>query len=147
MRLFEPIHLLSCASINKIIERIKRCGKRRKFSLSTSLIPIEWEKAKMLLDGYERKIEKSFAENYEEDYRIGLIEKYVSDKSRVCLAEIWQKAIYTSYAPKFPTMRRSDANEIAHILVDVLGYDRGYAENFGEYGKQKSYYKEIDKND
>lgn len=105
------------------------------------------EKAKMLLDGYERKIEKSFAENYEEDYRIGLIEKYVSGKSRVCLAEIWQKAIYPGYEPKFPTMKRSDANEIAHILVDVLGYERGYAENFGEYGKQKSYYKEIYKND
>ena len=105
------------------------------------------EKAKMLLEGYERKFEKSFAENYEEDYRIGLIEKYVSGKSRVCLAEIWQKAIYPSYAPKFPSMKRSDANEIAHILVDVLGYERGYAENFGEYGKQKSYYKEICKND
>lgn len=104
------------------------------------------DKAKKLLEMYEEKTEKTektFSESYEEDYRIGLIEKYVSEKkkNRVCIAEIWQKAIYPDYAPKFPILRRRDANEIARILVDILGYERGNAENFSEYGKQKSYHK------
>ena len=79
------------------------------------------------------------SEAEQDDYRVGLIEEYVSDRECVCLIEIWQNAIYAGKAPYYPEMRRGDANEVSTILVNKLGWNRGTVKRFPEYGKQKSY--------
>ena len=73
-----------------------------------------------------------------DDWREGVIEAYLDGKIRTCLIEIWQRALYKDRSPHFPEMRRKDSNEIIGIVVNKMGWIRGNAENFGDFGKQRA---------
>jgi hypothetical protein len=99
-------------------------------------------KAKNLLDDYEQKLvltQQPIDEN--DDWKKGIIEEYLNDKTSVCLIQIWQEALYKNYAPRFPEMKRKNSNELVEIIVNQLGWERGNVEIFNGYGKQKSYHK------
>lgn len=70
----------------------------------------------------------------EEDYRVGMIEKYIKDRKQVCVIEVWQKALDNPYDKP----ARKDSNEIATILRN-LGWDTKKSIRFKEYGKQKAW--------
>lgn len=76
----------------------------------------------------------------QDDWREGVIENYLQGKIRTCLIEIWQNALYKDRAPYYPEMKRRDSNELIAIVVNKLGWTRGYTENFSGFGKQKSFY-------
>lgn len=58
----------------------------------------------------------------EDDYRIGLIEDYLSNQEEVCVLELWKYALGMS---EFSKPSKKDSNEIAIIM-----------QNFDEWGKQ-----------
>ena len=72
-----------------------------------------------------------------EDWRVGVIETYLRDKTSVCLLQIWYEALG---AFKSGSMTQKDSRELAEILVKQLGWERGNVKNFGGvYSKQKSF--------
>lgn len=88
----------------------------------------------------------------QDDWREGLIKQYLDEKEKsgekkVCLIEIWQKALYPSRSPYYPEMSRRDAYALAAILCNKLGWIRGNSSTFDDYGSQKCYYKEPPKID
>lgn len=89
----------------------------------------------------EIKGEQTAAE--QDDWREGVIARYISAKRSVCLIEIWQNALYANRAPHYPIMRRKDGNELVAILTSKCGWERAGVENFGTYGKQKAYHRPI----
>ena len=91
------------------------------------------------------KEEQAAAE--QDDWREGVIEKYLNGKKRTCLIQVWQEALYPDRAPHYPEMKRRDANALSAIIVNKMGWVRGNSENFDDYGKQKSYHKEPPKID
>lgn len=74
-----------------------------------------------------------------EDWRIGIIEKYLQDRTIVCLLQIWYEALGMFSSGK---MTQKESRELSEILVNQLGWQRGNVKNFGEtYAKQKSFHR------
>ncbi len=84
-------------------------------------------------------IKEQQQEAEQEDWKVGVIERYCESRKSVCLLELWQCALYVSRAPYYPEMRRRDSNELAEILVHKLGWFRGGPEYFDDFGKQRSF--------
>lgn len=79
----------------------------------------------------------------EDDYRVGMIEKYLEDKQEVCVLEIWRKALYNEYTS--PT--RKDSCDIALILSKIKGWKKGVgSRRFLAYGPQK-FWERVDEDD
>lgn len=75
----------------------------------------------------------------EDDYRVGMIEKYMATKTRVCVLEIWQKALKEYGSPT-----RKDSCDIGVILSKVKGWERAKKPTrFEEYGLQK-YWEKVE---
>ena len=72
----------------------------------------------------------------EDDYRVGMISDYISQKDRVCILELWQCALNNEFSK--PTRRES--NELTLILQN-LGWVRGKIEHHGHYGNQLFWHK------
>lgn len=70
----------------------------------------------------------------EEDYRVGMIDRYIHDREQVCIIEVWKRALDNPYDK--PT--RKDSNDIAAILRN-LGWDTNRSARFNEYGVQKAW--------
>lgn len=66
-------------------------------------------------------IREKQSEAVEDDYRVGMIEEYLEDKSCVCILEIWQKALNMS---EFVKPTKKESNEIALILQSLSGWER-----------------------
>ncbi len=82
-----------------------------------------------LLDEIRRKQ----AEAVEDDYRVGLIQEYLSDKNETCIIELWQKALNNEQQK--PT--KKDSNDIAQILDSLDEWERNpKTRRFYEYGPQ-----------
>lgn len=80
----------------------------------------------------ESIIREHQADVAEEDYRLGLIEKYVENRDEVCVIEIWHKALDNLYEKP----QRKDSSEIA-IMLRNLGWETTCQKRFKEYGKQR----------
>ncbi|WP_173444553.1 virulence-associated E family protein [Selenomonas ruminantium] len=91
------------------------------------------------------KEEQAAAE--QDDWRVGLVEQYLDGKEKVCLIEVWQRALYPDRSPYYPEMTRRDAYALSAIICNKLGWVRGNVSDFGDYGRQKSFYKEPPKID
>ena len=74
-----------------------------------------------------------------EDYRVGLIEQYLVGKDKVCCLQVYKEAI-CHFEGSSARMTKADANDIAEILTNKLGWQRGCVTNFGPiYAKQKAF--------
>ena len=74
----------------------------------------------------------------EDDYRVGMIESYVENKTKVCVMELWQDALDSGYTK--PTRRES--NEITLILQSIGGWERGRVERHPKFGNQMFWYRQ-----
>ena len=81
----------------------------------------------------------------QDDWREGLIEQYLNGKEKVCLIEVWQRALYQNRSPYYPEMTRRDACALSTILCNKLGWSRGNVCDFGNYGRQKAFYRDPPK--
>lgn len=89
------------------------------------------------------KEEQAAAE--QDDWRVGLVEQYLDGKEKVCLIEVWQRALYPDRSPYYPEMSRRDAYALSAIICNKLGWVRGNVSDFGDYGRQKSFSKSLRK--
>lgn len=56
----------------------------------------------------------------EDDYRDGLIEEYLQNKTQICILELWKNALKNEYSK--PT--KKDSNDISLILQSIDGWER-----------------------
>ena len=101
-----------------------------------------WAEAKALYDKGELKpyadrnlldeIRKMQGKAVEDDYRVGMIEDYISDKNKVCIMELWKYALKNEFSK--PTRRES--NELTLILQSIGGWERGKIEKHSAFGNQ-----------
>lgn len=106
-----------------------------------------WAEAKYLYDEgklipYANKslleeIHKKQTDAVEDDYRMGMIEKYCRSKEKVCIIELWQNALGNDHGK--PT--RKESNDIALILQVLPGWSKGKVEYSQEYGNQQHWNK------
>ena len=77
----------------------------------------------------------------EEDYRVGLIEDYLSTRNEVCILQLWQDALHMGEYTK-PSKR--DSMDISLILQNVPGWERVTSpKRFPGYGLQKYWVRGI----
>ena len=87
-----------------------------------------------------KTIEKNRELSEMEDYRIGIIEDYMQNKTDsdfVCCSEIWEKALEFNHDRR--PMTRTDANEIGEILRSKIGCKPAGKKYFRSYGTQHAY--------
>ena len=106
-----------------------------------------WAEAKYLYDRGElhpyadrnllEDIRKKQEQAVEDDYRIGMIERYIKNKDKVCVLELWKYALDNEFSK--PTRRES--NEITLILQSVGGWERGKIERHETFGNQMFWYR------
>ena len=96
-------------------------------------------KPKLYLPEHLQQIAEKMQQQFtEEDSRIGIIQKWLDEKSEdiTCIREIWDVALQENGSPT-----KRDANEIAEIMrFSIVGWRK--ADNpraCGAYGKQKCY--------
>lgn len=74
----------------------------------------------------------------EDDYRVGMIESYLIDKTRVCRLELWQKALQNEYSK--PT--RKDSQDLTLIMQQFDDWEMKDGIRFGGgVGKQRGWVK------
>ena len=79
------------------------------------------------------------SEAVEDDYRVGMIENYLEDKSKVCIIELWQQALKNENS----NPSRKDSNDIALILQkNFPNWKRSTNLRFPGYGPQKAWVRE-----
>lgn len=100
-----------------------------------------WAEAKFLYDKGElapyadrnllADIREKQEQAVEDDYRVGMIVDYVSNKDKVCVLELWKQALDNEFSK--PTRRES--NELT-LILQSLGWVRGKVEHHPSYGNQ-----------
>ena len=108
-----------------------------------------WAEAKHLYDEGKLKpyanrdllkeIREKQEQAVEDDYRVGMIESYLSNKDKVCIMELWKNALENEYSK--PTRRES--NEITLILQSIGGWERGKIEKHKSFGNQLTWNKKT----
>ena len=104
-----------------------------------------WAEAKAKLDDGEMKpyadrdlvsvIREMQAAAVEDDYRVGMIEDYLTDKKEICVLEIWQRALKMS---EFSKPSKKDSNEIGLIMQSMPGWEKQQTvKRFDDFGVQK----------
>ncbi|MBE6021654.1 MAG: hypothetical protein E7231_00310 [Cellulosilyticum sp.] len=79
----------------------------------------------------------------EDDFRVGMIEKYLENKNEVCVLEVWRNALLNDYT----TPSKKDSCDIGLILSKVKGWQKGKGtRRFMAYGSQK-YWERIPNDD
>lgn len=118
-----------------------------------------WAEAKALYDKGElfpyadrnilKDIREKQAEAVEDDYRVGMIEKYLQGKEKVCTLELWQSALDNQFSK--PT--RKESNDIVLIMQGMDGWVRAESpERSSQFGVQrfwhnKKYFENMCKED
>lgn len=77
----------------------------------------------------------------EDDYRIGMIENYIKNKTEVCIMELWKNALDNPFSK--PTRRES--NEITLILQSIGGWVRDKVKRHDDFGNQMFWKKTEEK--
>lgn len=100
------------------------------------------EKPKLILPESCREIaEELQAESMADDGKTGIITEYLTDKSRTCAIEIWQKALGEQSRPQ-----KWQASEINNIVLGLPGWKKMPSPaKFGEYGSQRGFQKDCSK--
>jgi predicted P-loop ATPase len=104
-----------------------------------------WAEAKAKLDVGEMKpyadrdlvavIREMQAAAVEDDYRVGMIEDYLEERTEVCVLEIWQNALKMG---EFSKPSKKDSTEIALILQGFDGWEKQpKVKRFANFGVQK----------
>ena len=104
-----------------------------------------WAEAKTKLDAGEMKpyadrdlvavIREMQAAAVEDDYRVGMIEDYLEERTEVCVLEIWQNALKMG---EFSKPSKKDSTEIALILQGFDGWEKQpKVKRFADFGVQK----------
>ena len=112
-----------------------------------------WAEAKHLYDigelepyadrGLVEEIRAKQEQAVEDDYRIGMIEDYLKDRTKICVMELWKNALDNQFSK--PTRRES--NEITLILQSLGGWERGKVERHPRFGNQMFWHKNIEEKD
>lgn len=68
----------------------------------------------------------------EDDYRVGMIEDYVQDKTEVCIMELWKYALCN----EFTKPSRRESNDLSLILQSLGGWRRGKVKHHPAFGNQ-----------
>lgn len=78
----------------------------------------------------------------EDDWRIGVIEKYIKNKTQTCVKDIWDNA----FGLKERTITRKDSNDIVSIFnTEFLNeWDKKPGLVFDDYGRQRGWVKKLD---
>lgn len=108
-----------------------------------------WAEAKHLYDMGEllpyadrsllNEIREKQAESVEDDYRVGMIQAYLEDKTITCCVDIWKNALNNQFTK--PSKR--DSVEISLIMDNLAGWNKEKkAVRIGEYGPQKCWVRE-----
>lgn len=87
-------------------------------------------------ESIKREIENEQSRATEDDYRVGMIERYLetSGKTKVCFGMLWECAL--EYGSKIP--ERADQTQIGLIMKNIEGWERvNWKSDFGKYGKQR----------
>lgn len=101
-----------------------------------------WAEAKYLYDKGELQpyadrnlledIRKIQGQAVEDDYRVGMIEDYVQDKTEVCIMELWKYALCN----EFTKPSRRESNDLSLILQSLGGWRRGKVKHHPAFGNQ-----------
>ena len=82
-------------------------------------------------------------ESMADDGKVGIITKFLEDKKRTCVLEIWKEALAENGRPQ-----KWQASEISDIILSIPGWSRVKSPtNFKEYGKQKLFRKKLPSNE
>jgi predicted P-loop ATPase len=138
-RRFFPINVNSngydiAAQETEIRAEILQCWAEAKYiydSGNFSLLANE-----KLLDTFKSKQ----SEVVEDDWRIGVIEKYIKDKSSVCVKDIWDNALSGEH-PKDCT--KKDSSDIVQIMDAFCDWEKVSCIRFDTYGRQRGWRKKL----
>lgn len=86
-------------------------------------------------------IQKEQQDCLEDDWRVGVIEKYIKDKKQTCVKDIWDNAF--NFKEKLIT--KKDSNDIVAIFDSEFleEWEKISTIRFDEYGRQKGWRKKI----
>lgn len=92
------------------------------------------EKPLLILPGScQEEAQRLQNDSMAEDGKVGIIAAYLEDKQRVCVLELWQKALGEQGRPQ-----KWQSTEIVEIVLSLPGWERMKTPGrFGEYGKQR----------
>lgn len=104
-----------------------------------------WAEAKEKLDAGEMKpyadrdlvavIREMQAAAVEDDYRVGMIEDYLTEKTEICVLELWQNALNMG---EFSKPSKKDSNEIGLIMQGFSDWAKQpNPKRFKQFGLQK----------
>ena len=81
----------------------------------------------------------------EDDWRIGVIEKYIADKTQTCVKDIWDNAFGYSEKP----ITKKDSNDIVAIFDNEFleDWEKVSTIRFNNYGRQKGWRKKLKPNE
>jgi hypothetical protein len=78
----------------------------------------------------------------EDDYRVGMIEDYLSEKTEICVLELWQNALNMG---EFSKPSKKDSNEIGLIMQGFSDWvKQPNPKRFKQFGLQKWWRRGID---
>lgn len=78
----------------------------------------------------------------EDDWRVGVIEKYIADKTTVCVKEIWDNAITED--PDYPRVcTKKDSSDIVQIMDGFEDWEKVSTIRFENYGRQRGWRKKV----
>lgn len=77
----------------------------------------------------------------EDDWRVGIIEKYIKGKIIVCVKDIWDNALTSSEFPRDCT--KKDSSDIVQIMDAFCDWEKVSCIRFDTYGRQRGWRKKL----
>lgn len=78
-------------------------------------------------------------ESMADDGKVGIIAKFLEDKQRTCVLEIWKEALEENGRPQ-----KWQSSEISDIILSISGWERLKSPTtYKEYGRQKLFQKKL----
>lgn len=91
----------------------------------------------ILPDSCKEEAQRLQESSMADDGKAGIIAEYLEDKQRICVLELWQKALGEQGRPQ-----KWQASEIINIILSLPEWERMKSPSrFGEYGQQKGFKK------
>lgn len=77
----------------------------------------------------------------EDDWRVGVIEKYINNKDTICVKDIWDNALTSGEFPKDCT--KKDSSDIVQIMDSFDDWEKVSCIRFPNYGRQRGWRKKL----
>ena len=77
----------------------------------------------------------------EDDWRVGIIEKYIEGKRTVCVKDIWDNALTSPGFPRDCT--KKDSSDIVQIMDNFHDWEKVSCIRFPNYGRQRGWRKKL----